>query len=1211
MEDAVPNRKAASARGHRGIAATNSEHAVVYSDGEVYTLLLKDLDAEPHSLATRRLHKWRTPILSLSLTPSSLLAIAQGHEAYAFDLHSAQLKHVIPGVGRTITSLSLCTPNASLCASGHIDGSVCVWNLDDLDRPTDRLQSIGQSCDALEFSATDANCLASLHACQLHIRYLTGSRWQTVCILSGLGCSAFCWHPRRPGRLAVSTENEKLCIYDLSDTIKSASSASVSDDSDADSDGGVFEPADDITKDSQPVLKFDAGASLKSVSWVSDVALIGLVQNGAFGLLFSVGEDEQTITELWRCRLEQAAEAVQILQNEERMVLLGIGPEGVSFHDIPENVAEVMHLDAYFSARSAVPTASASHDFKRDTLVDHSANPTRSPSMSPLSIVSRRGETSAFAKTSRQLQISRRVFRFRNKPRSTPSKSESSVRSQVISTSPQSQGMHSEVDSAIFEAEDDFGSPMPFLSPGIPSTRILPHDIPLLNDNAITPPDLRKGPQDGSEISRLVTPTAGPDTDDSDDETFVDDMHGSAAFLPGGINVPLPKACGALFAPNGQLLTFFPPKAKPAIAQQERNSDRPAQKSGDNERTARLFPTFGNSELISASSDEDSDSENFDLLRDEDRRVDSMPRFVFQPASFPSQASWKAQNAAAHPTVYLEQPRHKIMVNVHEIADIPSPLAEQRTVARAYRLLCKNGESGPELCESNAAVAEAAGFDDIAEIWRLLAMLLSDRLPLSVLSSESARKDALANAREAMSLSRSDSGVDLPTRDRASGVTQKLDWIDHPFGGSWLVRRILAWAEDRADVLSLACFSAILSEAGYSSSKRSSAEQSMLTHLATYSYDHAKETSNDTPGIGGKKVIPILRTHSATITSLHESPTKALPSGELSSSLASQTSLNYSDSSATPPFASPLLSRQSTRLSASGASSPEFQRGSFSTAARYYAASFSEKFGYGTSPPVKKSDTSPTTSNELSSSLPGGSWPGKSVSFASTTTESSTQRSMSTSASKSNTFEDVGYDSDKTIEDTSLPYTSKSARNNVAVNLSKHNAFPDEICGMTRARLMPDELSSKIAIWNSYYAEQLRSWEMLDQASELEKVLGLTTGVQLGLASEPARHEGLLPKVGTKQRNTTCEICLVATKGLIQICPACSHSSHLKCLQDFCAELPEGEFACPSGCGCACADLPLLVQEIARQSPQRPTFKKKASFTDPRRWRARNEGDSW
>jgi hypothetical protein len=310
------------------------------------------------------------------------------------------------------------------------------------------------------------------------------------------------------------------------------------------------------------------------------------------------------------------------------------------------------------------------------------------------------------------------------------------------------------------------------------------------------------------------------------------------------------------------------------------------------------------------------------------------------------------------------------------------------------------------------------------------------------------------------------------------------------------------------------------------------------------------------------------------------------------------------------------LSRQSTMqsnmLPTAGSSSPEQQRSSFSAAARSYAQSVTDKIAssFGTSPPVRKTGTSPGTSNELSTSFPGGSWPGKSVSFATTATSDTTRGSL-LSSSYDTKLEGAAYDSDRTIEDANMPYLPRSPGGPIAMTLKNQDQFADEVSGCARVKLIPDDLFAMTRLWCQYYAEQLRSWDLLFQAAELEKVAGITSTMPPSPSGTELSDNGPLLESTKRSGSRICSICHSSTSSVEQICPSCLHCSHVSCLAQYGQDLELMEFTCPTGCGCACSDLWYAEQEWIRSPEVRPAFKKKTSFTDPRRWRARVEGDSW
>ena len=168
--------------------------------------------------------------------------------------------------------------------------------------------------------------------------------------------------------------------------------------------------------------------------------------------------------------------------------------------------------------------------------------------------------------------------------------------------------------------------------------------------------------------------------------------------------------------------------------------------------------------------------------------------------------------------------------------------------------------------------------------------------------------------------------------------------------------------------------------------------------------------------------------------------------------------------------------------------------------------------------------------------------------------------------------------------------------------------FDDDISGSYTASLIPEDMIAKCRTWCAYYVEQLRCWELLVQAAEIEKICSMTCLRDEARRGHKEGAKGVVA-MSVSHRTEACSICSIAMQGAQFFCPGCLHSSHLACLDEYievlCAE--DGEsFVCPTGCGCECANVPVAaVQWVKEVAP-----KKKASFTDPRRWRARVEGDS-
>lgn len=940
---------------------------------------------------------------------------------------------------------------------------------------------------------------------------------------------------------------------------------------------------------------------MSQAQWIGHNGILCLDSSLFRCSIWAWDDDTEKAAELWSEGLDSEPSLLGWSRSSEHVFILGASSCEIESIGIPEHILAV--LGAKLADSSTDPPDHSDGDAR------HVQGPVEPCSVKPISISKLKTSQRSFTKTSKQLQRRRLSYKGRHEG-TQPTRESVELDKRDLPSPPPPISMTSSLE--LPKPREDEGSPMPFLSPSIPAQKSSPGgEIPALDDKVKLPP-LPRASFDSSVQSASA---AEQESDDSDDETFVEGMQGSASFLPGGINVPLPKACAALFTPTGELLTFFPPRPKLSSRERDVTDEKHDDPKANAKRVAKLFPSFGNlaGEPHLVDEDEDSGFESTSSVSTDAGPADFQSNF-FYPSSFPSQQSWKARISPTKHS-FTEQSPHKVIISLHDVGDVDSLLPNSRQLATQYRILCDGSESGAELCRYNADCAERIGQDDVVDIWRLAALLLDDTVPLQVMSDGNTGNDILVIARKAIEVAKMESREDTATGSPTS-LAGKLCWSEDPFGAEWIVRAIIDWAESRADTQLLALLSAVLAEAQDNAQQSDySVEQGLTSRLPSYSrgYFTSEAVSSRSRRLTNQS-IPILRTDSmGTSNAVYESPVKLKRSSTASSRNHSQPPTPYLTSeSTTPPFSLPNFSRQGTQLS--GSASPEQHRSSFSAAAKYYAQSISDKFAsygaYGTSPPARKMGTSPSNTNEFSTSFPSGSW-GKSVSFASTTNTTRTSM-LSTSLDAARIDEDEGYDSDKTVEDLSLPQTPRDAE--CAVVLKNDRLFDDDVSGGSRPRLLPDDLVTKARLWCEYYAEQLRCWDLLPQAAELEKVCSMTC-----LASSPeldsrAEEVGIVPTMAPHGRKA-CSVCAIKMTGAQFFCPACAHAAHLNCLEDFiqamCVEDGE-EFACPAGCGCLCADLPFdggQVEMERETREERP--KKKASFTDPRRWRARVEGDEW
>ena len=1205
-----------------GTRAINGEYAVLYLDGHISIQKVAYPDEEPQYLPFSGCITRVKPVLTLSPNQPSLLAVAAGSQIVIFDLDSGTLKCNIPGIGRAVTALCWQPGTTSVLAAGLIDGGICVWDLGTPNRPLRHLACHTGPCHAIAINPTDDRLLASVHSGTLSIWNFRRCGAQPMFTTSNKQewFDVITWRPEQSTHLLAASPQGELRLYDISNHISSADGTQCSISSgEGDSDSGVFGKPDDVQSTLQLLVTVQLDAPLVHTQWVSEDFVITLAKQGRRAYLCELNLDGREFTKLWECEFSGTAESVYPEIDKHHGLIRTLGVDGMGTCELPVSVLNGLHPESLDSRGRVGDLSTTSADGISSTeAVTVGESKARTPAtMKPVSISTQRNAAPGFSRMSKQLQHKRRSLHPSNKMRKVTAKNDTKPELDETLTPPPNRSMASSLELPK-RNEGDFGSPMPFLSPTIPSRKPSPNDITPREDSEFKLPPVTQPSVESPIASVVATASDTNESDDSDDETFVDAMQGCNTFLPGGINVPLPKACGALFAPNGELLTFFPPRPRQASVRENlvSEADEPSGRKGHANKVARLFPTFGNLAGDLQMLHEDSDSEDSSSFEGTFDDLGLQPGFVFQPSSFPSQQSWKSRVSPTKPGFNVQPSDHKVVVNVCNIEDEPSLCPEQRELAETYQLVCEDGESGAEVCEHNATAADTASLYDTANIWRLMAMLLEDRVPLEILSSGSGTGDMLVIAQRAKALAGSDSGIGLADSAKHDNISSKLRWADDPLGGTWLMRQILEWAEIRGDTQLLACLYAILAQPPeHEETPNGTIQQSFVAKLPTHSLDYFTDSI---PLIrqGVTRPIPVLRTSSvAKSPSMYESPTKLHRTSNTSSRNPSQPPTPYLNTTlSTPTFSLPSLSRQGTLLSTPGSASPEQHRSSFSAAAKYYAQSITDKFAsYGTSPPMKRPGTSPSASNELSASLHSGSW-SKSVSFAASSTTVDTTRGSLLSRSFDEQNLGDGYDSDKTVEDGSLPHTPKSPGGPIMPVSKNQHLFADDVSGAAKTKLLPEDLAMKGQAWCRYYAEQLRSWKLLAQAAELEKIAGITGRTRSPPALEAdSTDDGVIPVTSDNQgSDNTCTICLTVVRRMEQVCPACHHVSHLSCLKAYTEDLDNGEFACPTSCGCLCSDLAFVVQELWQPSPQpRPTFRKKASFTDPRRWRARVEGDSW
>lgn len=280
-------------------------------------------------------------------------------------------------------------------------------------------------------------------------------------------------------------------------------------------------------------------------------------------------------------------------------------------------------------------------------------------------------------------------------------------------------------------------------------------------------------------------------------------------------NPPLPKACGALWADNGRLVCFFPPKRE-----QEPSLLNLSLKDIDGSSKGRksIFEGFGRfhstarrkkqatstletiesggsdfEEVSSSSSDSSAASDDIGL-----------PRHHFMPTM-----AWRGDGSEIFPGVSLDdsqksssgKEKYKAgaskgnnFISIHDFSDL---LPSKESLAHKY--IVGRGALG---CAHNARVARETRDHGSADVWSFVELLLQDRVPLTVMDDHQDLDHAsdtevlevspiFVVARRAVSkLKTKDSAIDLSydeNEDNLLIARASVKWGHHPFGRQSLV----------------------------------------------------------------------------------------------------------------------------------------------------------------------------------------------------------------------------------------------------------------------------------------------------------------------------------------------------------------------------------------------------------------------------------------
>ncbi|CCG20553.1 Mtc5 protein [Candida orthopsilosis Co 90-125] len=301
-------------------------------------------------------------------------------------------------------------------------------------------------------------------------------------------------------------------------------------------------------------------------------------------------------------------------------------------------------------------------------------------------------------------------------------------------------------------------------------------------------------------------------------------------------STPIPKGCGAVWAPNGQLVCFFIPKDKPSVDTGSgthqnlkllEHSDlhaRSMQNSKILDHLSRELEAADRSDSDSDMSDggysETSSSDDYfeeDLeeilkhdtssrsrvpglirsnlglgsrfISNEGRHKSSLKKFTSHGESLSNyKSSIKDERKKSKPDTNGE------VKNVVVIIDFSQLLPNRIDLAREYKLV---GDKPEILAGYNSRVAAKYCLDEIAQVWKILEIILSNNIK---------------NNNEFSHISKY---VDTASNSKGKSRGVLSIWGTHPFGYTWLIKEIFSYFVERQNTQMLATMSCVLHRTPY------------------------------------------------------------------------------------------------------------------------------------------------------------------------------------------------------------------------------------------------------------------------------------------------------------------------------------------------------------------------------------------------------------
>ncbi|KAG0246131.1 hypothetical protein BGX31_004320 [Mortierella sp. GBA43] len=676
--------------------------------------------------------------------------------------------------------------------------------------------------------------------------------------------------------------------------------------------------------------------------------------------------------------------------------------------------------------------------------------------------------------------------------------------------------------------------------------------------------------------------------------------------------VPFPCLCGAVFATNGKLVTFFSKLRTPHTApssvpltgrstliksQHPYAHPRTYASMGEYKAFSRL-PTGAEGLAGTVSSlVQDDDQDDLWTLSTMSTKTKPKPERVRVTLNPKDQSAYYKPPPQSRSALYLKDITHMLPVSPR--------------LAAVYTL---TGDNVSEICEHNALQARHLGRMDLFKIWKLAALILALSVPMDPVAFEMSR----AEISRMTSQTHPDKLLDLLSRCshakecRENGKAfvpviedtfyQKIRWGTHPLGRK-LVEVLFAYLERHGDIQTLALLSCVFKDPF-----RNTMSVTGITPPQAHYRSHQSPMGDAPDYFNSRQAV-----NSRSVSGL---PMNATPMSVDLSSVRPRTP------AATVTRTSPYLNRMSPPTGAFGSSYSSMRR----TPSRFHT-------GIGSSPLA--------TPSSLRESYPDAPLPLAPIitnAYATQATmyQEGTVQQPRYTHSKRDSYNSMQGSSPTLLSKLGPSHRRESSSSPSQVEkgvrlttvrlggftLTKMNigAFDSDETPMNTPLLDPLR-ETQHNTWRLLYAEMMYSWGLFEARSELLKFLTLKPFATnhrykedqspldrlLGIEKRGPQifnkcfdcENRLFPtykcdfcqqmRIGIK-----CTICHISVRGITSACLKCAHGGHTEHLKEW--FILQKNKLCPTGCGCECLVNyggwagGLAIQPIHQQQLQQESF---------------------